>query len=456
MPIAILDLGTESLHGEDGDSNRASNTKVNANFAYLASMLGGVDANGNLVDTPVLLTALSMMAQINAKQIDISVTSLDTLASQGTYHYTDAGITYVLFNLRPQLGSLPWGQIRLSSNGYLSYRTKLNNAWTGWLTAATMNGAGKVPLAVTADSASSVPFVGITDKPTTLSGYGITDAINSSAIGAASGVAPLDANSLIPSIYLPSYVDDVIEVANYDALPSAGETGKIYVTVDNNRIYRWTGSGYAEVSSAGTADAAVKLLNARTISVTGDGTWSVSFDGSANVSATMTLANTGVAAGNYGSALTVPTFTVDSKGRLTAASTVNIQTASTSQAGVVQLNSATNSSLDTQAATPAAVKAAYDLAMSALTEKVYVGTNPAIAFANGTIQQITLAANGTLTCDVANGQTVSVLIPATSYTLALTGFTIGNNFTAISSTKPTTLLISNINGTKMLYGTIGA
>ena len=52
----------------------------------------------------------------------------------------------------------------------------------------------------------------------------------------------------VPSSQLPSYVDDVIEVANYTALPATGETGKIYLTLDTNHIYRWTGSTYVEIT----------------------------------------------------------------------------------------------------------------------------------------------------------------------------------------------------------------
>lgn len=53
----------------------------------------------------------------------------------------------------------------------------------------------------------------------------------------------------VPASELPSYVDDIIEVANYAALPATGEIGKIYVTLDNNKIYRWSGSVYIEIAS---------------------------------------------------------------------------------------------------------------------------------------------------------------------------------------------------------------
>lgn len=74
--------------------------------------------------------------------------------------------------------------------------------------------------------------------------------------GAADGVAPLDSASKIPSLYLPGFVDDVLEFANLAALPATGEAGKIYVTLDNNRQYRWSGSAYVEINpSPGSTDA---------------------------------------------------------------------------------------------------------------------------------------------------------------------------------------------------------
>ena len=64
------------------------------------------------------------------------------------------------------------------------------------------------------------------------------------------GVATLDATGKVPSSQLPSFVDDVIEAANFAALPAEGEGGKIYVTLDDNKTYRWGGSAYAEISAS--------------------------------------------------------------------------------------------------------------------------------------------------------------------------------------------------------------
>ena len=68
--------------------------------------------------------------------------------------------------------------------------------------------------------------------------------------GANSGVATLDATGKVPASQLPSFVDDVIEVANYAALPAEGEGSKIYVTLDDNKTYRWGGSAYVEISAS--------------------------------------------------------------------------------------------------------------------------------------------------------------------------------------------------------------
>lgn len=55
---------------------------------------------------------------------------------------------------------------------------------------------------------------------------------------------------LVPSHQLPSYVDDVIEAADFASLPGTGESGKIYVTLATGKTYRWSGSAYVELTDA--------------------------------------------------------------------------------------------------------------------------------------------------------------------------------------------------------------
>lgn len=186
-------------------------------------------------------------------------------------------------------------------------------------------------------------------------------------MGVANGVATLGADGKVPSGQLPSYVDDVLEYDKKSAFPATGETGKIYVTKDTNLTYRWSGTSYVEISSSlalgetsstayagdkgkalatrvtavegkantnesnissvgirvtnlenGTkaASKATKLATARKISISGDATGSTDFDGSADKTIALTLANSGVTAGTYSA------VAVDTKGRVTAGSQI--------------------------------------------------------------------------------------------------------------------------------------
>jgi hypothetical protein len=110
----------------------------------------------------------------------------------------------------------------------------------------------------------------------------------------------------IPSDKLPSYVDDVVDIANQAALPMPGEVGKIYITLDDNKIHRWSGSAYFEINaSSGTADQALKLATPRTISLLGDVTGQVEFDGSMNVSVAAKLSGDLVATKTFTGAVAV-------------------------------------------------------------------------------------------------------------------------------------------------------
>ena len=91
----------------------------------------------------------------------------------------------------------------------------------------------------------------------------------------------------------------------------------------------------------GNASTATAWQTSRNISfATGDVSGNFSTNGTANVSnVVLTLANTGVTNASYGDAITVPNFTVDAKGRLTAAGQTLIPTATTTINGLASFNS---------------------------------------------------------------------------------------------------------------------
>lgn len=114
--------------------------------------------------------------------------------------------------------------------------------------------------------------------------YDLVDksAVPSTSVGSANGVAPLNSSSLIDDQYLPSYVDDVVEGYYYDGsfyedsshtIAIAGETGKIYIDLTEDKSYRWSGSVFVEIVSGGhtyTAGSGIDISSGDVISVDTD------------------------------------------------------------------------------------------------------------------------------------------------------------------------------------------
>ncbi|WP_180183688.1 phage tail protein [Acinetobacter sp. YH01020] len=81
-----------------------------------------------------------------------------------------------------------------------------------------------------------------------------------------------------------------------------------------------------KLNKTDNAASASKLLTARTISVSGDATGSTSFDGASNRSIILTLANSGVVEGTYGSPIKTLVATYNNKGLATAITEKDIPT----------------------------------------------------------------------------------------------------------------------------------
>ena len=100
-------------------------------------------------------------------------------------------------------------------------------------------------------------------------------------------------------------------------------TGYTVATLVANITGNVSGSSGSTTGNAATATA---LATSRNFTVSGDATTdsSQSFDGTGNVALPITLANSGVSAATYGDANSVAQVAVDSKGRITSASNVDI------------------------------------------------------------------------------------------------------------------------------------
>ena len=121
--------------------------------------------------------------------------------------------------------------------------------------------------------------------------------------------------------------------ANTDSVVFNAEVDSDIIPDDDNTydlgssIKKWANVHATTFNGAfqGTADTADKLTTPREISFGTDVVAiAKTFDGTQNVGFALTLANSGVTSGTYGSSTQVGIVTVDSKGRVTAASNVNI------------------------------------------------------------------------------------------------------------------------------------
>jgi len=142
--------------------------------------------------------------------------------------------------------------------------------------------------------------------------------------GIANGYVPLNASTKVDSTYLPSYVDDVIEVANYAALPNPGETGKIYITLNNNLLFRWGGTVYVQVGGqdpvwggiVGTLSNQTDLqnaLNGKYDDPTGTSSQYIKGDGTLGTSVSGTVTSVGL---TMPSAFTVASSPITSSGTI--------------------------------------------------------------------------------------------------------------------------------------------
>ena len=113
------------------------------------------------------------------------------------------------------------------------------------------------------------------------------------------------------------------------------------------------GTVYGALS--GNASTATKWATARNLSLTGDATATFSsVDGTANVSTAITFATVNSNVGTFGTSTSVPSFTVNAKGLVTAVTTNAIPTATTSVLGLASFDS-TNFSVTAGAVSIAAI-----------------------------------------------------------------------------------------------------
>jgi hypothetical protein len=213
-----------------------------------------------------------------------NVTGTATLANSGATAGTYGSATNI-----PQIAVDAKGRITSVSNVAVSIPSG-SLTFTGDVTGTGSTGSS------TALTLAAVGTAGTYTKVTTDSKGRVT----SGTTLAAGDIPNLDAakitSGVIDAARLPSYVDDVVEAANLASFPATGETGKIYVALDTNKVYRWSGTVYVYITS-GAVDSVAGKTGVVTL-VAGDvGLGSVENKSSATIRSEITSGNVTTALG---------------------------------------------------------------------------------------------------------------------------------------------------------------
>lgn len=324
-----------SLTGDATATLTAVNGSANVSAALtLATVNANVGTFGAATAVPVItVNAKGLITSVTTASISTALsiaggTGTDTLTI-GTDTLTFAGGTGVTTAVTNNQVSFAIGQpVGTTDNVTFNNVTVNGSLNSDDITAANISVAGNA--IITGNLTVQGTTTSINSTTIAVSDLNITVAKDAVTATAANGAGLTVAGPATPATLLYSSTDDRWNL-NKD------------LTVPN--VYG---------ALVGNASTATKLAVSRTISVTGDAAWSVSFDGSANVTSAVTLATVNANIGSFGSSTSVPSFTVNAKGLITAASATAIPTATASVLGLASFSS-TNFSVTSGAVSLSAV-----------------------------------------------------------------------------------------------------
>lgn len=276
--MEVIDRELKQQANKDGelDALKASRTELNAHAA--ASVLAHPD--GSVTDEKIglravggvqnklqaLLTLLgqqiagikgtsawndsSAITLAAAKQtLDEHKAAADTLRQEFDAHAADRENPHAVTKAQVGLGDVP----NVATNDQTPTYTEaaaLSRLVSGETLALAFGKLARAVRSLMEHLADTANPHGVTKSQVGLGNLTNDAQVKRSEMGKAGGVATLDSSGQVPSSQLPSFVDDVLEYASKTAFPATGETGKIYVALDTNLTWRWSGSGYVEISKS--------------------------------------------------------------------------------------------------------------------------------------------------------------------------------------------------------------
>lgn len=369
------------------DSNKKLNELLVDNIKIDGNSITSTDTNGNILITPdgsgktiisnVYTDATTSLAEYIYDTIGGAITAgtgitvtNDDAGNTSTITITATGVTAGSYGSSSQIPTFTVNaQGQLTAAGTANIATTLNfvgDTGTDAIDLLTetldIEGGTGVSTAVTSNKVtiSIGQAVGTTDNVTfnnvTVNGTLSSDDITAANISVA-GNATITGNLLVQGITTTVNstevaIADLNIVLAKDATTNAQANGAGLTVAGANASFTYTQANdrwnlnkdlvvanvYGDLK--GNADTATKWATPRNLSLTGDATATLtSVDGSAAVSAALTLATVNNNTGSFGDATTVPTITVNAKGLVTAVTTTAIPTATTAVLGLARFQS---------------------------------------------------------------------------------------------------------------------
>lgn len=202
---------------------------------YIATCGGG-----KALQIMSISSATSNLVSCNVEDVNLINAKLDENQAWDSQIPNGPGVLFEVVNGLPVIYPLPTigvGSLTLDFSAQLNDR--FQSILPRPLTLADLNKA--------AVGLSNVDNTSDLNKPiSTATQAALNTKLNLSLLGNANGVAPLDANGLIPSNKLPSSL--IVNVPDYASLPVIGEVTKFYVVTSQDKIYIWTGTGYIDLT----------------------------------------------------------------------------------------------------------------------------------------------------------------------------------------------------------------